>query len=703
MKTFRYFYLLTALMTFSACGDDEETQIQVPETDFTHVKIDAMVGRSSLFTRSNPMGETAKQSEFNKGDKLSVNNGRTHVVYTMGDDGWTATGEGLKWEEFPTTFQAYYPAAEGVSFQSFTLPADQASAEKIALADYMTSTRKIDAMPGEGKLILDMARQTARVIVNVSGVDASLGGSLSSMKIYSQYASIPASGTATTIASYVSGHTYAALVVPGEGSDNQVFLELTTANGTKKTVTGIRATTAGKSYAYNIYVGENSIELSEPIVTDWEEGSTLPGDLQEIEKPIAPGYYVKPTATGNASGTDWENAMGANELRDLLKRQSAEELDGKTIYLAGGEYPLVTNELTTGIELGGKMVITLQGGYNPQSEGKSVTDRNIQAYVTSFTNTASLNAITRMFKLGTDLDITFNGITLDGKYNKDQNGHLRGIQVEGCTLNMNNCVIKNFNTGAVDNGDGQGSALRLNAGFIKLNKVEIIDNVGPSRGTINLNCGDNGYSFFNNCLFKGNIIRLYWGVAIQSNGNACINNTTIYNNKSENTTGQCATINGSGNVLFVNSTIYHNKELISKEMGIYRYEGTNNLQFMNSIIVSSNATVPTFKQENGQCTSKGYNVSQNTTGFATNENDNLINGLWSFNYNNGVCEWNAPSDMHFATKSAVTSVVRAYKTDNFPTMGQDFANWLGDDLGKDQNGNIRNPNKMLPGAYDPGL
>lgn len=117
MKTFRYFYLLTALMTFSACGDDEETQIQVPETDFTHVKIDAMVGRSSLFTRSNPMGETAKQSEFNKGDKLSVNNGRTHVVYTMGDDGWTATGEGLKWEEFPTTFQAYYPAAEGVSFQ----------------------------------------------------------------------------------------------------------------------------------------------------------------------------------------------------------------------------------------------------------------------------------------------------------------------------------------------------------------------------------------------------------------------------------------------------------------------------------------------------------------------------------------------------------------------------------------------------------
>ena len=327
------------------------------------------------------------------------------------------------------------------------------------------------------------------------------------------------------------------------------------------------------------------------------------------------------------------------------------------------------------------MVITLQGGYNPQSEGKSVTDRNIQAYVTSFTNTASLNAITRMFKLGTDLDITFNGITLDGKYKKDQNGHLRGIQVEGCTLN------KNFNTGAVDNGDGQGSALRLNAGFIKLNKVEIIDNVGPSRGTINLNCSDNGYSFFNNCLFKDNIIRQYWGVAIQSNGNACINNT----------------INGSGNVLFVNSTIYHNKELISKEMGIYRYEGTNNLQFMNSIIVSSDATVPTFKQENGQCTSKGYNVYQNTTGFATDTNDNPINGPWSFNYNNGVCEWNAPSDMHFATKSAVTSVVRAYKTDNFPTMGQDFANWLGDDLGKDQNGNIRNPNKMLPGAYDPGL
>lgn len=66
MKSFRYFYLLAALMAFSACGDDEASQEQDLTTTGGKVLINAVVEPNSLFTRSNPMGEDdAQQGAFN--------------------------------------------------------------------------------------------------------------------------------------------------------------------------------------------------------------------------------------------------------------------------------------------------------------------------------------------------------------------------------------------------------------------------------------------------------------------------------------------------------------------------------------------------------------------------------------------------------------------------------------------------------------
>ena len=101
MKSFRYFYLLVALMAFSACSDDDEvSQEQDLVTNGGKVLINAVVEPNSLFTRSNPMGEDdAQQGAFNQGDKLAINCGDdVPVIYTMGSDKiWTAGENSLMW------------------------------------------------------------------------------------------------------------------------------------------------------------------------------------------------------------------------------------------------------------------------------------------------------------------------------------------------------------------------------------------------------------------------------------------------------------------------------------------------------------------------------------------------------------------------------------------------------------------------------
>ena len=230
MKTFRYFYLLAALTAFSACSnDDDEVQGQGSATNADKVLINAVVDGNSLFTRSNPMGANdASQQTFNQGDKLAVGCGdELPVVYTMGaDKNWATEGEdGLAWaESYPeaVAYHAYYPAVASVSFNTFILPADQSSNENITNADYMTGTTEISERPADGVLKLNMNRRMARVIIKIAGMEEGLG-SVTSLTVNSQYAAISpvnVEGPVKSITPYAMGNdTYAALVIPGEGSN----------------------------------------------------------------------------------------------------------------------------------------------------------------------------------------------------------------------------------------------------------------------------------------------------------------------------------------------------------------------------------------------------------------------------------------------------------------------------------------------------
>lgn len=281
MKSFRYFYLLAALMAFSACGDDEASQEQDLTTTGGKVLINAVVEPNSLFTRSNPMGEDdAQQGAFNQGDQLAISCGDdAPVIYTMGSDKiWTAGENSLMWVDSgqeTVAYKAYYPVGADASFDTFVLPADQSTSENIANADYMTTKTVLLEKAADGVLKLNMHRRTARVIINILGVEEKLGA-VKSLNIYSQYSSISSVGTegpAKPIKAYRVEDTYTALVLPGEGGDAEsIFVSIETMGGTTQEVKEIKQAIAGKSYTYNVYVGENSTTISGTTVEDWTTG-----------------------------------------------------------------------------------------------------------------------------------------------------------------------------------------------------------------------------------------------------------------------------------------------------------------------------------------------------------------------------------------------------------------------------------------------
>ena len=105
------------------------------------VKVSVSVG---ALTKTNAIATDDTQRQFNAGDQIAVStNDQEAVLFqctSTEDQTWTEAvpNKFLLWTQPTLTFSAYYPATTGTSMTAFTLPADQSSEAKIALADYMT-------------------------------------------------------------------------------------------------------------------------------------------------------------------------------------------------------------------------------------------------------------------------------------------------------------------------------------------------------------------------------------------------------------------------------------------------------------------------------------------------------------------------------------------------------------------------------------
>jgi len=292
MKATKYLSLaaLALMGTLASCQSDDDVTIARPDNA---VGINVTVG-SLQTTRSNPASTDFDEARlFNLGDQVCVSTeGQDPVLFQCQDKDnqtWTEAvpGKFLLWKESEMTFQAYYPATTGTSMTAFTLPDDQSSEAKIALADYMTRQQMCNNENGTD-INLNLERKMARVIVNIAGFGSQYFDdqkTVSNVRIYSEASGIAdgnPTGSSTEIQPYAQGDggqgsTYTALVVPGYGDSGARFIQLTDGESSTLLVKGIPELEAGNSYTFNLVVGKNKIEVASVTVQDWTTGETLAG------------------------------------------------------------------------------------------------------------------------------------------------------------------------------------------------------------------------------------------------------------------------------------------------------------------------------------------------------------------------------------------------------------------------------------------
>lgn len=300
MKITRYMGAFAVIAMLAACSTDDE---QSANTAANEVKIAATVGGNSIFTRSNPLGTEAEQQSFNENDVISVTTEGKTVIYKKTGEVWAPANAGdyLVWTGNAQAFEACYPEkADESTTNSFSVgyvSADQSTVDKIEKSDYMISRETIEKayIPSDRQLTLNFERQTARVIVKVSGFGdefKDLNPTLSAVEVYSKL-KVPAGdgdsyAAIKTYKKEESGNNvFYALVSPGDANSTEKFLKLTVTYNdgevvnptqTKELyVTGIPALEKAKSYTYDVKIGKDKVAIGSVSVTDWSPGDDITG------------------------------------------------------------------------------------------------------------------------------------------------------------------------------------------------------------------------------------------------------------------------------------------------------------------------------------------------------------------------------------------------------------------------------------------
>lgn len=299
MKITRYMGAFAVIAMLAACSTDDE---QGTNTAANEVKITANVGGNSIFTRSNPLGTEAEQQSFNENDVISVTTEGKTVIYKKTGEVWAPANAGdyLVWTGNAQAFEACYPEkADESTTNSFSVgyvTADQSTVDKIEKSDYMISREAIEKayIPSDRQLTLNFERQTARVIVKVSGFGdefKDLNPTLSAVEVYSKL-KVPAgeSDSYAAIKTYKKeesgSNVFYALVSPGAANSTEKFLKLTVTYNDSEgkptqtkvlDVTGIPALEKAKSYTYDVRIGKDKATIGSVSVTDWSPGDDITG------------------------------------------------------------------------------------------------------------------------------------------------------------------------------------------------------------------------------------------------------------------------------------------------------------------------------------------------------------------------------------------------------------------------------------------
>lgn len=347
MKISKYLGTFALLAMLAACSTEDE-QVRFAGDE---VKVNATIGGESVFTRSNPIGSTEEQSEFQDFDQIgiSVNGGAAHK-YEMKNGVWgVAESEvPMKWESEATEFKAFYPYSYNNvsnSFDNGQICTEQNIKEGLALSDYMIANNTYTNIPEDRQLDLTFKRQTARVVIDIENstfMNEFTNPVVAEINIYSQL-ELPATQGAdvSAIKAYKVDDSnpkssWVALVAPNAEDANKDFICISVqenGTGTPKaySIKGIPNLESGMSYTYKLKIGKDKAIIDNVTVTDWKEGTAIPGGeasavtVESIKASVAEqlenGNDVELTLPSNAS-LDLFDAI-KNALKDKGVQKSS--------------------------------------------------------------------------------------------------------------------------------------------------------------------------------------------------------------------------------------------------------------------------------------------------------------------------------------------------------------------------------------------
>lgn len=331
MKISKYLGTFAFLAMLAACSTEDE-QVRFAGDE---VKVNATIGGESVFTRSNPIGSTEEQSAFQDFDQIgiSVNGGATHK-YEMKNGVWgVAESEvPMKWESEATDFKAFYPYSYNNvnnSFDNGQICTEQNIKEGLALSDYMKARTTYENIPENRQLDLDFKRQTARVVIDIENstfMNEFDQPYVAETNIYSQL-QLPATQGAdvSAIKAYKVDDanpksSWVALVAPNAEDANKDFICISVqenGTGTPKaySIKGIPNLESGMSYTYKLKIGKDKAIIDNVTVTDWKEGTAIPGGEASL---VTVASVKESVAKQLENGNDVELTLPSNASLDLF-------------------------------------------------------------------------------------------------------------------------------------------------------------------------------------------------------------------------------------------------------------------------------------------------------------------------------------------------------------------------------------------------
>ena len=424
--------------------------------------------------------------------------------------------------------------------------------------------------------------------------------------------------------------------------------------------------------------------------------------------------FVTPFGEGEMDGTSWDNAIDADAFLGLLSDQT--DLSKAKIYLAEGDYYMSSGSVF-GPEIR-KKIGAVMGGYSIMSNGTDVSARDVVKHATVFSGDVNKNKKADEGDCGLLCILggtsSFDGITFRNGYMSETTASAQksgaGVYVEGDAdtwVEFVNCRFEDCVSAAGTPSYAGGAAVYVKSGQARLKACELTGCSGASRGGA-LRCNnDKAILFLDQCSIHGNSVKYDWGSGLQlSSGTICVNNSTFCSNV-VGWQGSGGTVNGGGAMLVLNSTIISD----DTTAGIRCESDSRNASFFaNNISLNTNGAPGFLLNGNGKvAVSGGHNIFNKVAGELQSDASDVTYDTDLKNFGsleNGAYIWDNSkvSLATYATATEIDGYAREFSPVICPVaeIGKVFAEWC-DGFAVDGRGKARNPEKLLPGAYDPCL